>query len=62
MPERFNPERRLYDEERLLRQMERSVGLDDSEILLKGIDQDLRDFTGGCWTDEDQALLLVIFR
>ena len=62
MPERFNPERRLYDEERLLRQMEWSVGLDDSEILLKGIDQDLRDFNGGCWTDEDQALLLVIIR
>jgi len=62
VPERFNPERRLYGEERLLRQMERPVGLDDPQILLKGIVQDLEDFAGGRPADDDQALLLVTFR
>jgi len=38
--ERFNPERQLYGKERLLRQMERSAGLDDPQLLLKGIVQE----------------------
>ena len=60
--ERFNPHGRLYGEERLLRQVERSNGLDDPERLLKGIVQDLEDFADGRPADDDQALLLVTFR
>ena len=60
-PERLNPERRLYGEENLFRQMERSVGLDDPQILLKYIVQDLEDFSGGLPPDDDIALLLVTF-
>ena len=60
--ERFNPEGQLYGEERLRRQMERSVGLDDPQLLLKGIVQDLEDFAAGRPADDDQALLLVTFR
>ena len=59
--ERVNPERRLYGEENLFRQMERSVGLDDPQILLKYIVQDLEDFSGGLPPDDDIALLLVTF-
>jgi sigma-B regulation protein RsbU (phosphoserine phosphatase) len=59
--ERFNPERQLYGEDRLRRQMERSVGLEDPQILLKDIVQDLTDFAGGCQPDDDQAMLLVTF-
>jgi sigma-B regulation protein RsbU (phosphoserine phosphatase) len=59
VPERFNPKNRLYGEERLRRQMERSIGLDDPQILLKGIVQDLEDFASGRPPDDDQVLLLV---
>jgi sigma-B regulation protein RsbU (phosphoserine phosphatase) len=62
VPERFNPKKRLYGEERLRRQMERSTGLDDPQILLKSIVQDLEDFAGGRPPDDDQALLLVTLR
>jgi len=61
VPERFNPERRLYGEERLLRQMERSIGLDDPQILLNDLVRDLEDFAGGRPANDDQALLLVTF-
>lgn len=61
VPERFNPQGQLYGEERLRRQMERSVGLAGPQILLKDIVQDLKDFAGGCPADDDQALLLVTF-
>jgi sigma-B regulation protein RsbU (phosphoserine phosphatase) len=62
VPERFNPEGRLYGEERLHWQMKQSLGLDDPEILLKGLVQDLENFAGGRPADDDQALLLVTFR
>ena len=42
--------------------MERSVGLDDPQILLKHKVQDLEDFASVLPPDDDQAMLLVIFR
>jgi serine phosphatase RsbU (regulator of sigma subunit) len=59
--ERFNPDRQLYGEDRLRRQMERSAGLEDPHLLLKDIVKDLTDFAGGCQPDDDQAMLLVTF-
>jgi phosphoserine phosphatase RsbU/P len=56
--ERFNPEKMLYGEGRVCRQMERP-GVAGPAAIVSSIMQDLETFSGGRPADDDQALLLA---
>jgi len=56
--ERFSPGKQPYGEERLCRQMERP-GADGPAEVIRGIMQDLEEFSSGRPADDDQTLVLA---